>query len=155
MTVVAERDIENLIYGACLRMNAEDYAGWLNDLCLSSFRYSISAYSEEIGRRMTWFDHRREPLLELCLSVGDYFTNLGGFHRHASVYRVEVDGDAKEARTLSSVIVMHTTLEGESRFYATGYYEDRIDISGARPLFRRRNVDLTTTLLLSGSHLPL
>ena len=152
---VAEKDIENLIYGACLRMNAGDYAGWLDELCLPSFRYSISAYSEELGQRMTWFDHERQPLLEMCLSVGDHFTNLGRFHRHASVYRVGVDSEAKEAETLSSVIVMHTTLEGESRFYATGYYEDRIDISGACPLFKRRNVALTTTLLPSGSHLPL
>ena len=152
---ISEKAVENLIYAACLQMNADDYAGWLNDLCLPSFRYSITAHSEEIGRRMTWFDHERQPLLELCLSVGDHFTNLGAFHRHASVYRVQVDSEAQAAETLSSVIVMHTTLEGESRFYATGYYEDRIDISGARPLFARRNVALTTTLLVSGSHLPL
>ena len=152
---ISERAVEKLIYAACLRMNAEDYAGWLNDLCLPAFRYSITAHSEEIGQRMTWFDHQREPLLELCLSVGDHFTNLGTYHRHASVYRIEIDGAALEAEAVSSVIVMHTTLEGESRFYATGYYEDRIDVSGARPLFRRRNVALTTTMLVSGSHLPL
>lgn len=152
---IADKDIENLIYAACLKMNAEDYAGWLNDLCVPTFRYSISAYSEEIDQRMTWFDHERQPLLEMCLSVGEHFTNLGGFHRHASVYRLKVDRNAEAADTVSSVIVMHTTLEGESRFYATGYYEDRIDISGARPLFARRNVALTTTFLESGSHLPL
>lgn len=152
---ISEKDVEDLVYAACLRMNAEDYAGWLNDLCLPSFRYSITAYSEEIDQRMTWFDHERDALLEMCLSVGDHFTNLGRFHRHASVYRLELDGKAEQAETVSSVIVMHTTLEGESRFYATGYYEDRIDISGASPLFRRRNVALTTTLLVSGSHLPL
>lgn len=152
---IAEKDVENLIYAACLQMNADDYAGWLNDLCVPAFRYSITAYSEEIDQRMTWFDHPRQPLLELCLSAGEHFTNLGRFHRHASVYRVAFDRNAERADAVSSVIVMHTTLEGESRFYATGYYEDRIDISGARPLFARRNVALTTTLLVSGSHLPL
>ena len=152
---MTDKDIENLIYAACLRMNADDYAGWLNELCAPTFRYSITAYSEEIDQRMTWFDHERQPLLDMCLSVGEHFTNLGRFHRHASVYRLDVDKKAGEANTVSSVIVMHTTLEGESRFYATGYYEDRIDIAGAHPLFTRRNVALTTTFLESGSHLPL
>ena len=103
---IAERDIENLIYAACLQMNADDYAGWLNDLCVPAFRYSITAHSEEIDQRMTWFDHERQPLLEMCLSVGEHFTNLGRFHRHASVYRVEVDRKAEQADTVSSVIVM-------------------------------------------------
>ena len=147
--------VAELIYGACMLLDEERYDEWLDGLCRPEFRYTITAYSSEIKKRMTWLDHEADSLRHMCMKIPEHVSYTGRFHRHASLYRLsgaEADG---RAEAVSSLVVIHTDLEGESRFYAAGRYNDIVDLSGEEPRFLARNVDLDTRVLEFGSHKPL
>ena len=145
--------ITELIYSSCMQLDEERYDEWLDELCHPDFRYTITTYSTEIKKRMTWLDHGVDALRHLCTTIPEHVTYHGRFHRHATLYRLSEEAGRAEA--ISSLIVIHTDLEGESRFYAAGRYNDTVDISGAAPRFLARNVDLETRVLEFGSHRPL
>ena len=154
--MTAMRDaVMDVIYGSCLLLDEERYDDWLDELCDPGFRYSITAYSTEIKKRMTWLDHEAESLRALCAMIPEHVTYQGRFHRHATLYRLSLAEDGRTAEAVSSLVVIHTDLEGESRFYAAGRYNDTLDLSGAGPRLLARNVDLDTRVLEFGSHRPL
>ncbi len=145
--------VAELIYSSCILLDEERYDDWLDRLCHPAFRYTITAYSNEIKRRMTWLDHGTDALRHLCTMIPEHVTYHGRFHRHATLYRLSETADRAEA--ISSLVVIHTDLEGESRFYASGRYNDTVDLSGEAPYLLARNVDLDTRVLDFGSHRPL
>ena len=154
--MTATRDaVAELIYGSCMLLDEERYDDWLDELCHPSFRYTITAYSNEIRKRMTWLDHSSESLRALCLMIPEHVSYHGRFHRHATLYRLSPVEGGSTAEAVSSLVVIHTDLEGESRFYAAGRYNDTLDLSGAMPRLLARNVDLDTRVLEFGSHRPL
>ena len=71
------------------------------------------------------------------------------------MYRLSFAEAADRAEAISSLVVIHTDLEGESRFYAAGRYNDTLELSGATPRLLAPNVDLDTRVLEFGSHRPL
>lgn len=152
---VTHNAVTDLIYGSCMLLDEERYDDWLDELCHPEFRYTITAYSNEIKKRMTWLDHGSDSLRALCKMIPEHVSYHGRFHRHATMYRVSPTDGADRAEAISSLVVMHTDLEGESRFYATGRYNDTLDLSRAEPRLLARNVDLDTRVLEFGSHRPL
>ena len=136
----------------CILLDEERYDDRLDRLCPPAFRYTITADSTEIRKRMTRLDHRADALRYLCMTIPEHVTYRGRFHRHATLHRLSQSTDRAEA--VSSLVVIHTELDGESRFYAAGRDKDTVDIPGEAPCFLARNVDLDTRVFDFGSHRP-
>lgn len=150
-----EQQVRNLIYKGCLLLDQNDFKGWL-DLCAPEFHYTISAYSPEIRREMTWLDHDHEGMSSLIHMLPKHNSDLTPLTRHASVYTIEHDPAAKEALVVTSVVIFSTSLDGgASELYAVGRYHDTVDLAGPAPRLKRRIVRLETRSLGIGKHWPL
>ena len=51
-----EKAVRELVARTCLTMDAYDFDGYL-DLCHPDFRYTITTYSPELRKDITWLDH--------------------------------------------------------------------------------------------------
>lgn len=147
--------VRELIYRGCLLLDRGDFKGWL-DLCAPEFHYTISTYSPEIRRDMTWLDHDMEGMAGLIRLLPKHNSDLTPLTRHASVYTVEHDPEAREARAVTSVAIFATALDGgASELFAVGRYHDTVDLTGPAPRLTRRIVRLETRSLGIGKHWPL
>lgn len=147
--------VRDLIYRGCLLLDQNDFKGWL-DLCAPEFHYTISAYSPEIRREMVWLDHDHEGMSSLIRMLPKHNSDLTPLTRHASVYTVEYDPAAREARAVTSVTIFATSLDGgASELFAVGRYHDVVALDGAAPRLKRRIVRLETRSLGIGKHWPL
>jgi methanesulfonate monooxygenase small subunit len=144
--------IARLIYGAALKLDAEDFKGFMRQ-CGDEFRYSIRAYSPELGQEMVWLEHGRKGMQDLFAMLPQHVRMKGRFKRHVSVYSVDKDDDGR-ARAHSSVLLVHTDPEGNSKLFAAGQYEDVIETAGETPRFLERVVRLETRDLGPGVHVP-
>ena len=147
--------VRDLIYRSCLRLDAGDFPGWL-DLCAPDFHYTITAYSPEIRKEMTWLDHDRDGMEGLFKMLPKHNSDHSPLTRHASVYLVDVDEGKEEASAVTSVVVYRTALDGGATdLFAVGKYCDTVSLEGEAPLLTARNVRLDTRELGIGSHFPL
>ena len=147
--------VRELVYRSCLRLDEGDFSGWL-DLCAPDFRYTITAYSPEIRKEMTWLDHDREGMEGLFKMLPKHNSDHSPLTRHASVYLVERDEGRDEATATTSVVVYRTALDGgATELFAVGKYFDTVSLEGEVPLLTGRNVRLDTRELGIGSHFPL
>ena len=147
--------VRGLIYRSCLRLDEGDLPGWL-DLCAPEFRYTITAYSPEIRKEMTWLDHDRDGMEGLFKMLPKHNSDHSPLTRHASVYVVERDEERNEATAITSVVVYRTALDGGATdLFAVGKYFDTVSLEGEAPLLAGRNVRLDTRELGIGSHFPL
>lgn len=147
--------VRGLIYRSCLRLDEGDFPGWL-DLCAPEFRYTITAYSPEIRKEMTWLDHDRDGMEGLFKMLPKHNSDHSPLTRHASVYVVDLDEEGNEATAITSVVVYKTALDGGATdLFAVGKYFDTVNLEGEVPLLAGRNVRLDTRELGIGSHFPL
>ena len=147
--------VRELIYRSCLRLDAGDFPGWL-ELCAPGFRYTITAYSPEIRKEMTWLEQDRDGMEGLFKMLPKHNSDHSPLTRHASVYLVDVDEDKGEATAVTSVVVYRTALDGgATELFAVGKYFDTVSLEGETPLLTGRNVRLDTRELGIGSHFPL
>lgn len=144
--------IHRLIYASAQNLDAEDFKGFLRQ-CGDDFKYSIRAYSPELGQDMIWLEHGRKGMQDLFAMLPQHVRMKGRFKRHVSVYAVDHDGDGR-ARAQSSVLLVHTDPDGTSRLFAAGQYEDVIDTGGDAPRLVERTVRLETRDLGPGVHVP-
>jgi methanesulfonate monooxygenase small subunit len=150
-----DAQVRELIYRGCLLLDANDFKGWL-DLCAPDFRYTISTHSPEIRKDQTWLDHDLEGMANLIRLLPKHNSDLTPLTRHATVYTIDVDLPAGEARVVTSVAIFATTLDGgETALFALARYHDTVDVSGAAPRLKRRIVRLETRSLGIGKHWPL
>ena len=150
-----ERDVRGLIYQGILLLDQNDFSGWL-DLCTPDFHYTISTYSPEIRREMTWLDHDREGMASLTRLLPKHNSDQAPLTRHANVYTVEYDEATREARAVTSVLIFSTSLDGGvSDLYAVARYHDIVALAGPAPRLRSRVVRLDTRSLGIGKHWPL
>jgi methanesulfonate monooxygenase small subunit len=159
MTTATRNDVESavrgLIYRSCLRLDEGDFPGWL-DLCAPEFRYTITAYSPEIRKEMTWLDHDRDGMEGLFKMLPKHNSDHSPLTRHASVYVVDLDEEKNVATAVTSVVVYRTALDGgATELFAVGKYFDTVSLEGEVPLLAGRNVRLDTRELGIGSHFPL
>jgi methanesulfonate monooxygenase subunit beta len=147
--------VRGLIYRSCLRLDEGDFPGWL-DLCAPEFRYTITAYSPEIRKEMTWLDHDRDGMEGLFKMLPKHNSDHSPLTRHASVYVVDLDEERNEATAITSVVVYRTAMDGGATdLFAVGKYFDSVSLEGEAPLLAGRNVRLDTRELGIGSHFPL
>src|SRR5918998_488455 len=143
--------VRELVYRSCLRVDAGDFPGWL-DLCARDFRYTISAYSPEIRKEMTWLDHDRAGMEGLFKMLPKHNSDHSPLTRHASVYLVDADEGKNEATAVTSVVVYRTALDGgATELFAVAKYFDAISLEGGTPLLGSRDVRLDTRELGIGS----
>jgi methanesulfonate monooxygenase small subunit len=155
MTTSEQRDaIEELVYRSCLALDARDWKGFL-ELCDPGFRYSITAYSPEIKKDMTWLDHDREGFGTLLNNLPKHNSDHSPLTRHATVYTVDVDTAKGEAKVVSALQVFKTALDGgATELFAVGHFHDVVKLNGGSPKLGARTVRLDTRLLGFGYHIP-
>lgn len=146
-------DINRLIYASALKLDAEDFKGFLRH-CGDSFRYAIKAYSPELGKEMTWLDHGRKGMQDLFAMLPQHVRMKGRFKRHVSVYSVDRQEDGT-VTAHSSILLVHTDPEGNSKLFAAGHYNDVIELDGDAPRLIERVVYLETRELGPGMHVPI
>ena len=144
--------IAQLIYSAALKLDAEDFSGFLSQ-CDDEFRYSIRTYSPELGQDMVWLEHGLKGMQDLFVMLPQHVRMKGRFKRHVSIYSIDKDDDG-HVRANSSVLLVHTDIEGRSKLFAAGQYDDIIEAEGETPCFLERTVRLETRDLGPGMHIP-
>ncbi len=149
---IADDELRALVHRTCLCLDDGDWDGYL-DQCAADFVYRISVYSPELRKEMVWMEQDRKGMADLFDNLANHVTRPGDFLRHANVALVERDGD--DARVTTTFLVVYTDLDGVSRIFAAGRYNDVVDISGNRPLLRTREVRLDTRDLGGGTHFPI
>jgi methanesulfonate monooxygenase small subunit len=158
----ARASVCDLIYRACLLLDDEKFLDWLQ-LCASEFKYSIKAFSPEIGKEMIWFERDNAGLKATIEMLPRHNTDHGRLTRHATVYAVDIDTAAKTASAVTSFACYRTMLDGinshldagETQLFLIGKYYDRISLAGGQPRFLDRVVYLDTRRLDKGSHYPI
>ncbi len=146
--------IEELVYRSCLALDDKDFKGYLN-LCDGGFRYMITTHSPEIRKDMVWLDHDRKGMETLFSNLPRHNSDHSPLTRHATVYTVEVDEAAKQAKVVSSIQVFRTSLDGgATELFAVGKYLDTVNLEGATPKLLNRTVKLDTRMLGIGYHIP-
>ncbi|HEX4331026.1 MAG TPA: nuclear transport factor 2 family protein [Usitatibacter sp.] len=144
--------IEELVYRSCLALDDQDFKAFL-ELCDPGFRYTVTAYSPEIRKEMTWLDHDKAGMETLFTQLPRHNSDHSPLTRHATVYTVKVDGG--EAEVVSALQVFRTTLDGgTTELYTVARLVDTVKLDGAAPRLVRRHVRMGTRELGFGTHIP-
>jgi len=98
--VTSKTLIDELIYRSALLMDSKDFAGFL-DLCDPAFNYSITAYIPEIRKETAWLEQNKEGMKLLFDTLPRHNSDHASLSRHLTVYTVEQDEAAKQAKTIS------------------------------------------------------
>jgi len=138
---------------SCLHLDHKQYDKYL-DLMTDDCRYSIRYYSPDIGRDMVLLDHDKPNLANLLTAIVSHVTLPGRLLRQASVCAVETDAGGDVAVT-STIIVIHTDLDGTSRLFCAGRYQDRMRVDAGKLRLAAREVVLDTRDLGPGCHYPI
>lgn len=146
--------VANLLQASCSLLDGEKFSDWLS-LCTDEFSYRIVAYSEELRKEMTWLEHTKDEMRALFEALPEHQRYPGKFLRQVAVPALRKSPDAQEVHAISTLLVVHTDLEGASELYAAGRYRDRISLAGDEPLLVERVVELDTRMLPFGAHVPL
>jgi methanesulfonate monooxygenase subunit beta len=146
--------IETLVYTSALRLDAGDFAGYL-ELCAPEFRYLITAYSPEIRQEMIWLDHDKAGLQALFETLSRHHSDPSPLSRHVTLYTVEVAADGGTAAVVSALMVFRTALDGgATELFAVGKMHDIVTLASGPPRLAKRQVRLDTRMLGIGSHIP-
>jgi methanesulfonate monooxygenase small subunit len=153
MTTSEQRDaIEELVYRSCLALDARDWKGFL-ELCDPGFRYSITAFSPEIRKDMTWLDHDKKGMETLFAQLPRHNSDHSPLTRHATVYTVKMNGGTAEV--VSALQVFRTQLDGgATELYSVARLIDTVKLDGGAPKLAQRVVKMDTRQLGFGSHVP-
>ena len=139
----SRNEITELIANSCMALDDKDFAGYL-ELCDPAYHYSITAYSPEIRKEMTWLEHDNQGLQSLFTNLPRHNSDHSPITRHVSVYTVQIDAAAKQAKVVSALQVFKTELDGGAT----------VELSGAAPRLLDRNIRLDTRMLGHGYHIP-
>lgn len=153
MSTAAQEAVRNLVAATCLALDDEDFARFLA-LCEPEFSYAIRVYSPELRREMTWLEHDLAGMQALLEGVPEHLRRQGRLLRHlgASVFSESSPG---RAVVDTSVVVLHTDLDGVTRTWAAGRYRDEVRAGPQGARLTTRAVHLHTRDLGTGSHVPL
>lgn len=146
--------ISELIYRSCMALDDKKFSAYL-DLCDPAYRYAITAYSPEIRKEMTWLEHDKAGLQALFTNLPKHNSDQSPLSRHVTVYTVEQDAAASQAKVISGLQVFRTTLDGgTTELFAVGKLLDTVSLTDGVPKLLERNVRLDTRMLGFGNHIP-
>lgn len=149
---VSETTVQNLIQRSCLTLDNNDYDGYLG-LLSDGMRYRVVAYSEELRKEMVWLDHDQGEMKHLFKMLPKHVTLQGSFFRHVVPCSIQL-GD-QGWRAISSLMLVHTDLDGNSKLMAVGRYHDEFIEQSDQLRLARREVRLETRVLGPGLHVPI
>lgn len=144
--------ITRLLYQVSQLMDEEQFDKFLK-LCDTEFTYTISTYSDELGKRMVWFHKDKDGLSHALKAANRHERYTGRLRRHVGMVQVVgTKGDLKQ--TESMVSIFHTELNGVTRLYAIGKYCDQVKDGEDGAILVSREVKLDTRRLEFGPHVP-
>lgn len=149
-----EHAIRELIAKSCMRLERNDYKGYL-ELCDENFRYRITAYSPEIRKNMTWLEKNKRGMKDLFDLLPKQNMDRTPLTRHFSIFTVEQSA-AKTWTVTSALQIFRTESQGgATSLVAVGKYIDEIRLQddGGFALVDRE-VRLDTRMLGKGYHVP-
>lgn len=146
-------DAKRLVSLSCLLLDEEKFDDYLA-LYADGSRYSIRAYSPDLGKDLSLLDLDRPELQTLFTNLRKHVRLSGRFLRLANSSLAESNGEHAVTLT-TTVLVTHTDLEGVSRVFAAGRYLDKIEVKGGKALIMEREVRVDTRQFGTGSHIPL
>lgn len=144
--------IIELIYDASSLLDEENFDQWL-ELCSSDFGYRITAFSDELGKPMTWMQQDKSGMAHVFSNVRNHERYSGRLRRHVSMPRISINGEV--ASVASVVAVYHTETNGATQLYAIARYRDVVKEITGRMFLAEREVYLDTRRLPFGSHVPI
>jgi methanesulfonate monooxygenase subunit beta len=146
--------VEELVYSTALRLDALDFAGYM-ELCDQRFHYLITAYSPEIRKQMTWLEQDRAGMQLLLNNLPKHNSDHSLLSRHMNVYAVGFSADGKEASVVSTLQVYQTRLDGgATELFAIGTVHDKVALTDAGARLLDRHIKLDTRMLGIGFHIP-
>jgi methanesulfonate monooxygenase subunit beta len=146
--------VEELVYRTALCMDACDFPGFLA-LCDSKLHYLITAFSPEIRKDMTWFEHDRAGMEQMFNTLPKHNSDRARLSRHLSVYTVSFSADGTAADVVSVMQVFRTTLDGgASEMFAIGKVYDKVVIGDQGARLLERHIKLDTRMFGIGFHIP-
>ncbi len=147
-----EQAIRDLVARTAVRLDREDFAGWL-ELFEAGAEYELCAYSPEIRRTMSWWKSGRAALEKQLREIPQHERDTASRLHVLGPVLVELDGDRAHAET--PFALFRTLPDGETRLYVVGRYEDDVvKKSGTWFYARHRNI-LETRVIDAFTHLPL
>ena len=106
--------IAELIARSCLALDDKDFGAYLA-LCDDDFHYTITAYSPEIRKRMTWLSHDKPGLATLFGNLPKHNSDASPLTRHVTVYTVAASAAGDSAEVTSALQVFRTALDGGAK----------------------------------------
>lgn len=149
---LANAALHAFVYRSCMALDEERYDDYLA-LFGEEGRYRVTTYSPELRKDMVWLDHCLTDLEQMIRMIPRHFKLPGQFFRQAVVYSVQEE--AHGARVVSSLQLVYTNPDGESRLFAAGRYVDDIEERDGAMKLIRREVRLQTRDLGPGVHVPI
>lgn len=124
------------------------------ELCDPHYRHSITAYSPEIRKDMTWLEHDKVGTRTLFVNLPRHNSDQSPITRHVTLYTIEHDDSARSAKVVSALQGFRTHLDGgATELFAAGKPHDTINLAGGKPRLSARNVRLGTRMLGYGYHI--
>jgi len=130
-----------------------DYTGFLA-LCTADFEYQVRVYSPDIQQDMIWFDHGHDSLQALFESLPEHLLRPDKMMRHLGQSIIEEDSNTLVLLD-TSLAVFLTNIQGQSRLWVTGRYEDKIVRDAGIWKLARRVTRLETRDLGIGTLVPI
>ena len=143
---------------SCLYLDDERFDDYLA-LWSPRGRYRITSWSPDLRKELVLLDLPLDDYRQLLENVPKHERMQGTLSRHVTGPLVERGDDGGDgsvaARATSSLLVVHTDLEGVSTVYAAGRYLDAIESANGDPRILSREVRLQTRQFGTGSHVPM
>ena len=143
-----------MITRSCLLLDAERFDDYLA-LWSPEGRYRITSWSPDLRKELVLLDLALADYRQLLENVPNHERIQGTFSRHVTGQLIERHDDEGAARVTSSLLVVHTDLEGVSSLFAAGKYVDDIKIARDDVRIASREVRLETRQLGTGSHVTI
>jgi 3-phenylpropionate/cinnamic acid dioxygenase small subunit len=134
-------------------LDTHDFEGFLG-LCTDDVQYMVRVWSPEIRQDMLWFDHDRAGLTSLFAALPEHVLRPDRMMRHLGQSLIDMDG-VDAARIETSLAVFLTDVDGQSRVWAVGRYEDRVMRVDGQWRLAERVTRLQTRDLGIGTHVPI
>lgn len=154
MTVSLNREaLQNLVLEVANLLDEGKFTDWLAK-CTPDFTYEITAFSDEIDKKVLWMSEDRNSLGSLMENVRFHEQYPGRLRRHVGLLRIVSNG-GQDCCAESPVVIWHTNSHGTTQPLAIAKYVDRFRLDNGEIAFSNREVLLDTRRLAIGCHVAL
>jgi methanesulfonate monooxygenase small subunit len=143
-----------LVTRSCFLLDQEKFDEYLR-LFSDGSHYRITAYSPDLRKNQTWLDLTRDELQSLLGNLPHQVRMPGRFLRHPNGFLFDAKPDGSRISVITSLLVVHTDIDGNSKIFAAGRYYDVIEETADGPRLHEREVRLDTRQFGPGAHVPM